>query len=315
MDIPVFGDDPFLNNNSDTEVIHRLAEQLRDVELEETRIKIGSFFLQGEKGISKPLQYSEEDIQLLHGAHDYTFVIKDGEVSLSVQLYENINSHYRINCFSRCNEVSGQLFSMNLTTEKDADGSIFFMQKIKFSDRLEGHADAQRAFRRMKQQVFTQMLAKLGFEMTETNDLFLGVYDTKTGTFLNTTAERFMADFLMISLLKGHFMGNKGYELEILPSYSLEPQPGETSAFLENVLPEKILNQKKSRNIPLSLRFRILERDRCCKLCGRGPIDGVKLHIDHIIPYSLGGTTSVENLQVLCHECNIGKSNRSDKMY
>lgn len=74
---------------------------------------------------------------------------------------------------------------MNLTTEKDAKGSIFFVQKIKFSERLEGHSEATKAFRRMKQQVFTGMLHKLGFDITETNDLFLGVYDTKTETFLN----------------------------------------------------------------------------------------------------------------------------------
>ncbi|RTR31133.1 HNH endonuclease [Robertmurraya yapensis] len=195
------------------------------------------------------------------------------------------------------------------------------MQKIKFSERLEGHSDATKAFRRMKQQIFSGMLQKLGFEITETNDLFLGVYDTKTKTFLNTTPEKFISDFLMISLLmisllKGHFMGNKGYQLEILPSYSLEPNLLSTTIGPSgDSLPEKIKNRRGNRSIPLSLRFKVLERDRCCKLCGRTPNDGVKIHVDHVIPFSLGGATILENLQALCEECNIGKSNKSSKKY
>ncbi|MFE8699756.1 HNH endonuclease [Cytobacillus sp. FJAT-54145] len=311
-DFSVF-DDPIILDKEISD-IYKFASHLKNTELPKYQIKMGSFFLQGREGITKPIQYSDESFQLLKGYHNYTFPIHQGEVELSLQLYENTNCHYRINCFGRFNNKSGQLFSINLTKEKDAKGSIFLVQKIKFSDRLKGNTKATKAFRQMKQQVFSELLYKLGFDITETNDLLLGIYDTKSETFLNTTSEKFISDFLMISLLKGHFMGNKGYQLEILPTFNLNPLWLSSDAS-SDVFPEKIQKRQGSRSIPLSLRFKVLERDRCCKLCGRSPKDGITLHIDHIVPYSLGGLTILENLQALCQECNIGKSNKSLTKY
>ncbi len=67
----------------------------------------------------------------------------------------------------------------------------------------------------------------------------------------------------------------------------------------------------KRQPIPTKLRYKILKRDnfRCCK-CGASPEDGItELHVDHIIPVSLGGPTTEDNLQTLCSKCNLGKSN------
>jgi hypothetical protein len=59
-----------------------------------------------------------------------------------------------------------------------------------------------------------------------------------------------------------------------------------------------------------ALRYEVLSRDRStCKRCGR-QAPQVEVHVDHILPWSLGGPTTPENLQVLCAECNLGKSNR-----
>lgn len=59
------------------------------------------------------------------------------------------------------------------------------------------------------------------------------------------------------------------------------------------------------------IRWQVLQRDnwRCCA-CGRSAGDEVILHIDHVTPRSRGGKDAIENFQTLCHECNIGKSNK-----
>ena len=60
-----------------------------------------------------------------------------------------------------------------------------------------------------------------------------------------------------------------------------------------------------------SLRYDILKRDNFrCQICGSTVQDGVKLHIDHIIPVSKGGHTTENNLRVLCDRCNFGKSDK-----
>ncbi len=60
------------------------------------------------------------------------------------------------------------------------------------------------------------------------------------------------------------------------------------------------------------LRFLVMQRDGFrCQACGASPATtpGVKLQVDHRIPWSDEGPTILENLQTLCETCNIGKSN------
>lgn len=67
--------------------------------------------------------------------------------------------------------------------------------------------------------------------------------------------------------------------------------------------------KRTPRNINWRLRALVLMRDGArCRLCGAGPSDGVRLHVDHILPWSKGGETLFENLQTLCNVCNVGKS-------
>jgi len=65
-----------------------------------------------------------------------------------------------------------------------------------------------------------------------------------------------------------------------------------------------------------ALRYRVLvEQGRRCVCCGATPKDGVRMHVDHIKPKSLHPELAFDpsNLQVLCEDCNLGKSNTCDK--
>ena len=71
--------------------------------------------------------------------------------------------------------------------------------------------------------------------------------------------------------------------------------------------------QENVRTISGKTRLDVFERDDYrCQMCGRTVDDGIKLHIDHIVPFSKGGSNEMDNLQVLCHECNLAKHDRMD---
>lgn len=275
-----------------------------------TRITIGKFELKGKLGVEDSIAYNRSGIDLLNNKHEYTFPLLEGDLQLSLQLYENINSHYKLYCFTKFGNLSGVTFSINLTTEKESKGVIFLTRKIKFSERYKGSKELSKAHRRQKQIVLCSLLRKLGMDVTENNDLILGTFDPVNRKFVDTNKDSFLNDFIVTSILKGHFQGNKGYQLEILPSFNALDYMFEELKEIK-FLPQKVIKNKSNRNISFSMRYKVLRRDNFrCVACGRSSEDGIKLHVDHKTPFSLGGLTILSNLQTLCHQCNIGKSNK-----
>ena len=60
------------------------------------------------------------------------------------------------------------------------------------------------------------------------------------------------------------------------------------------------------------LRYKVLRHyGRKCMCCGATPAMGAVMHVDHIVPISKAPDLALQfdNLQVLCEECNLGKSN------
>lgn len=274
-------------------------------------ISIGKFILSGQKGVKDKIQYNQAGLDLMGNSHEYTFPIMQGDLQVSLQLYENNLNHYRLFCFTRINNKQGMTFSVNLTTEKESDNVIYLTQKIKFAEQYEGSNKLAQAHRRQKQIVFIDLLKKLGFDVTENSDIILGIYDPQKKELINTSLDKFLNDFIVVSILKGHFQGNKGYQLEILPSFNKLDYIFTGKDEQISDLPLKVIENKTKRSIPIGIRYKVFKKDAFkCIVCGRGAKDGVKLHVDHKTPFSLGGLTELINLQTLCDNCNIGKSNK-----
>ena len=70
-------------------------------------------------------------------------------------------------------------------------------------------------------------------------------------------------------------------------------------------------NNSKRNPIDSRLRHEVFKRDNYrCKECG-ATRDETTLHVDHILPVSQSGTDELVNLQTLCQDCNLAKSNKS----
>ncbi len=77
---------------------------------------------------------------------------------------------------------------------------------------------------------------------------------------------------------------------------------------------ETKLGRREGRYIPREIMLKVVRRDsQLCQVCYKYVRDD-ELEFDHIIPVSKGGPTSVDNIRVLCRECNKKKSDSLDEI-
>ena len=96
--------------------------------------------------------------------------------------------------------------------------------------------------------------------------------------------------------------------LEAFVAFINESDNGEVPV----VAPTGARRKMTPREPSLRLKFKVMRRDSFrCVHCGRSPAkdSSVELHVDHKVPWSGDGETTLENLQTLCSDCNHGKSN------
>lgn len=268
---------------------HRFAAALRTVSVASIEIPT-SPSLCARHGIltTTRLQYAEGSFQLLGRALEYRVGLPGREdLEVSLQLYRNDHGHWRL--FAYC--PRGMLLSVNLTLVREARGILALEQRLVIPARTLTPDARAKALGRL-----AAALRGAELEVTESGRVSFGTFDVPAGKFIDTTPRRFVADFVRAAVIKGHFMTNKGYTLAGLPRASV---------------PSGTKDSASSRGVPAGLRYRVLERDGGCVACGAKVVDGARLHVDHIEPWSSGGATTLENLQALCERCNVGKGNRS----
>ena len=80
--------------------------------------------------------------------------------------------------------------------------------------------------------------------------------------------------------------------------------------FVSESCTETSTERNRSRNISHSTIIRVARRDNnTCQVCGKILLDR-EIEIDHIIPYSRGGTSGENNLRVTCLDCNRKKGKK-----
>lgn len=79
----------------------------------------------------------------------------------------------------------------------------------------------------------------------------------------------------------------------------------------DHTLKHNHTKHKTKRDPSDRLKVQVLMRDgNRCRICGVECSGGLhNIHFDHIVPWSKGGETVLDNLQVLCSACNEAKGN------
>lgn len=87
-------------------------------------------------------------------------------------------------------------------------------------------------------------------------------------------------------------------------------------AISDGILPtgarHEVIRTGQRDEIPMHVRSAVWHRDRGrCELCGWLRFDG-PWHLDHITPWSAGGSDTTDNLRVLCERHNMDRGNQVD---
>lgn len=133
--------------------------------------------------------------------------------------------------------------------------------------------------------------------------------------------ERIRAHCDELSLGLEDALAEKAAELEIRAFLRCLPHSDLKSAQLRSFLEEslgksptpelleRVLREARGPSLDGDeyLRLEQAQRGRCA-LCGELLVPSVRPQVDHIIPVALGGKSHPSNYQLLCQQCNLGKS-------
>ena len=126
-------------------------------------------------------------------------------------------------------------------------------------------------------------------------------------------SRRDMDDKGLSQISSGTYLRHYGTWYKALESFIVYISENEDDSSIEISENNSIssIKHKTKRDPSDRLKVQVLMRDgNRCRICGVECSGGLhNIHFDHIIPWSKGGETTLENLQVLCSACNEAKGN------
>lgn len=160
------------------------------------------------------------------------------------------------------------------------------MPYARFDDRYDDHRKIKRALRREPAAVAIHAMAITYCNRHNTN-----------GELELDTVEEWLA-------LLPYKTRRRRRVLDVLLSEELFTQVDSETFLVEGSLcPERL-------PLPRRLRSAVIARDGLvCGLCG-APVPYKDVHVDHVLPVSLGGAHELSNLQVTHSKCNLRKGAR-----
>lgn len=175
-----------------------------------------------------------------------------------------------------------------------------------------GHADGLRLLSSISDQYKYRQQNKLFDNCYFGHEYHLPVREIQLKALVKSFLEFFPVYDSYIQLAKGR--PHRFHELrERLSDWLESEQPeqsGTNTSHNFSAIPLALHAEQRVRTLP-AIRWQTFQRDGWkCVSCGLSAKDDVILHVDHIVPRSLGGRDELSNYQTLCRACNLGKSNR-----
>ncbi len=247
------------------------------------------------------------------------FVIQN---SICLQLLNEINSRYKFNqniSFDQCHTYDNENFYDTISCEDYLIYQLQFINKKiivqikKISENKQlysnylGEVKMISNFGRFKNPIKHLKLEKL---ITKEKQLF------KNNLLQKPILQLIVTITLYCSTLNGHIYAKKSevfYDSDILAL--IKRINNKNGTFYNDCEIWNSLCRVERGKVSNKMRFSIYERDgyRCCK-CGVSE-RYAQLEIDHILPIAKGGKSTYDNLQTLCHKCNVEKGDTYKKYW
>jgi 5-methylcytosine-specific restriction endonuclease McrA len=201
-------------------------------------------------------------------------------------------------------KVFTKFFSSPVQYLDKPKGAVLVMEDVCSTCRPIRHAQAlSYSGRRLRLRVLPETLS--GFKLMQP-------FDTGTGGSVNWLDVSWRFDTLNKNQIRTQPVRDRSHNLGSGEKYDNPNNPiyktkGESGPVV--VVKKRRTVRVVRDTINDRLWFYIMKRDDYkCKICGRtAAMKGVVLNVDHKMPVALGGTSTIENLWVLCRRCNSGK--------
>lgn len=202
-------------------------------------------------------------------------------IALALLVFLIWQSFYNYNRYKRLKIEFNELLNKYNTVFKENEDNKKYLGSL-------GKAESETKYFREK---YNECRLELTMSQIESKNLLKELQEANTQLRYERNKEQIEKDNVKAKLLEK----KKKREIEKLALQELIDE-GE-------IFPEA----NKRPPIPKDVVDAVWNRDGGkCVYCGSNE----NLHLDHIIPFSKGGDTSVENLQLLCQKCNLEKSNK-----